>query len=481
MKDSKLPHRRKPRGQSNSPLTHPEDCFCDDCRQEVCRKVVIDRERGASGSDAASGQTLLYPSSLPFRRKKGSGAEFCNTAPSNNQSPLLSFIDPALSTGGFDYLSLSCYGEYDSEYWEQLVKTLEVAQTSAQDQNLPGVPLELIPGVEVQVTPSGKGQGFSYAKWKIKYRGIVFGICNTRNSQEVLGQSERFNLNIEISSMPLMTLGEMNLYDEIRSIFLGLNYHPYRIVPSRVDVCVDLVDVPVSRFANAIQGKRYISRSKKWTTIEESDQIQTLKLGSKGAQTILRIYDKYEECKPDKIKYDLLVISRWGKEPDPDLGATRVEFQIRRDNLRDLYGIRDFKDLIEKRRSLCDKLTHEFIRLTESVPDPNNSTRSGPSKLWQTVIEAFQAWTGEEIKSCQKREVIGADIDQLKRQTVGCMISLVALRGVIPQDEDELLDELDLIFSDEYETIVREIPFRRKRLEADRPFKIIEMNDKFAA
>lgn len=498
MDDSRLPLRGEDQNLSDSTYGHSPRCLCRNCRGDEHEKRVIDCEHGAPRSDVASKPSSCFRSdsfdgSAECEREK-LGAEFCNTAPLTLQSPSLSpsdtpvfesvisgtttsdtAVNHSLSTGGIDYLSLSCQGLFLFSHWEKLRIDFANAQQAAQENRTAETFLKISSGITVQVSPSGKGKGFSFARWKFHYRGIVFGVrdfhqASNSQSSKTTGSYFSSDIFIDVSSLPLMTFGEQGVYAEIQKVFDAIHFRVSKISPSRVDLCVDLVDVPMEEFSQAIHADRYVSRARKWTTIRDGDRVQTISLGRPGAKTMLRIYDKYEECKNNEVKYQLLVKNRWGKEPDFHRGATRVEFQIRRDHLRDQHNIVTHQDFLRKRNSLCQWLTYDWFRITEEEPDAKHTERFGPSRLWQTVIDAFQQWIGKKTDDRKKREMIGADHEQLLQQSAGCLISAFALLAIFPEDINDLQKKMLTLFDGKLERMLYEIPLRRLELEANFPY-----------
>ncbi|WP_144994715.1 phage/plasmid replication domain-containing protein [Polystyrenella longa] len=393
----------------------------------------------------------------------------------------MAFNDSPLETGGFDWLGLSCHGSFEKRYWEKLRSLLDRAQEASQSDDFENSMVTLTDEIEIEVLPSGTGRGYAYCRWQFNYRGITFGVADQQTSDTGDPKISRRNLAIQITSLPLMMWGELHLYDELRNIFLALGYCPSSINPSRVDFCVDLVDTHVREFVDAVNGDCYVSRTRKNDVIRDRKEPQTIQFGTRGASTKLRIYDKIEETKNHQAKYELLVENRWGKHPDSELGATRVEFEVRRNSLLNQHGINDFKDLMEKRNDLSHYLCYLYFRLTEFAVDPNHTERGGVSPLWMKVIAAFDAWTGPTIKERDKREKIGGDVERLVKQGVGCFKSALAYLGKLPNTPVEVQFELNLLLQEYYQPMIKDIPKIRKKIEARHPYMILTQGKTKAA
>ncbi len=445
------------------------DSLCENESPDQIPKVTLESKRGAGGSDELSESKVrsgeIEPSSLQIDQ----GVESSNTTPSNHHCPTLTPID-TLSTGGLDWLSLSFYGAFDDLYWKEICKHFDYAQKHALENDQINAFVKLHSEIMLHVAASGKGRGESYCKWKFKYQGITFGVRDCQSSLVKDGQPP--NIFIDIPSLPLMTYGESEIIKLVHQILDLLGYTIERIAPSRADLCVDLVDVPMSVIDQAVEKRCYVSRSRKFNKYLNNHVVETIKFGSPGSKTSVRIYNKFVECRNDIVKSQLLKDYRWGKKPDPELGAIRVEFQVMRDHLRDQHSIIDYQDLIIKRKSLARWLTHNWLRLTDKEPLPGHSDRVGPSALWKKVIAAFDSWTGEGLEERSKRSIIGSDRSRLISQINGCMTSVIALEGVSLVTYYELEKFIMDLLSPHYPDMIAAIYKKRKILEANHPFVV---------
>ena len=371
--------------------------------------------QGAAGVDAAAQAERSDQLIVRQECQNNAGSESSNTDPLNLQRPPLSSID-TLTSGGLDYLSLSYYGKFDPEKWELLVSNLSECQKSAQENDKLNSLLGISPEILVLVAPSGKGKGASYAKWKFSYQGIVFAIRNQSPSENLKTDQKIPDVFVDVSSNPLMTIGEIRVFEIILSVFKAIGFSFFKFCPSRVDLCVDLVEVPTSQFYESIKRWCYVSRTPFTDFKFKTRDIQTIYIGLSGAKTLLRIYDKYQECKGKPEKYDLLKMLRWGKDPDPAIGATRVEYQIRRQPLKKQHSIDTYEDFKQKKADLCVYLTNDWFRITDKEPDPRHTERFGPSALWRQVIDAFEDWTGKKVERRAVDQTTNRDPVQLEKQ-----------------------------------------------------------------
>jgi hypothetical protein len=369
---------------------------------------------------------------------------------------------------------LSYYGKFNSEKWDLLVSNLSICQKSAQENDSLNALLCITPEVMVLVAPNGKGSGACYAKWKFSYQGIVFAIRDLKPSEKAKSGQKMPDVFVDASSSPLMTLGENKVFELIHSVLKAIGFSFFKVCPSRIDLCVDLVDVPTSRFYESIKKWSYVSRTLHSDFIFNTRDIQTIYIGKGGAKTLLRIYDKYQECKSKSQKYELLKTLRWGKDPDPSIGATRIEYQIRRQHLKKQHSIDTYEDFVLKKANLCNYLTHDWFRITDIEPDPRHTERFGPSALWQQVIDAFENWTGKEVERRAVDQTTNRDPVQLEKQALGCIERALAIRGLIPNSRQELNQMVLNIVQSNGQQMENNVYVKRKELESNHPIKIVE-------
>ena len=374
-------------------------------------------------------------------------------------------------SGGLDALHISIYGEF-SHLWNLHRTHLERGKKLAQAEH-DSVALMLAPKLRVFIAPGGKGRGLAHSEWVLNYRGIMIRISDRQRADEL------HNVFVEIQSMPLMEFGLEGCVAALREVLDALGYRWRDESISRVDVCADVPNVTVQKFAKAVHNGRVITRANKRgehnrLTFSErgtvTGETQTLEIGKKSSATFLRIYDKLEESKRDEYKRHLCVSKRWGTLPD---SAVRVEFQLRREAVRKA-GIKTLKDLSQRVGSLCAYLTHDWFRITARVPDRGNGhqRRFASSALWKHVSSAFQSWTGGVDLPREAVATKGVPEARLLRQGVGVLSRVLASRGVVPSSSHEAGEAiLKLVVSEFGDDVVWMIREKRERLEAVRPLE----------
>ncbi len=113
---------------------------------------------------------------------------------------------------------------------------------------------------------------------------------------------------------------------------------------------------------------------------------------------------------------------RWGGLPEG--GATRVEFQLRGEQIKEILGTTDYEVVRASRAKLIEWVTDQWCRFTEEPVDRENKhqSRAVVSKLWQSVVECFQAWAGAPTEALVRpQRQIKVNTKQLEQQLADCL------------------------------------------------------------
>ena len=157
----------------------------------------------------------------------------------------------------------------------------------------------------------------------------------------------------------------------------------------------------------------------------------------------LRVYDKVMELKKTRATHKQQVFSEiWGVKAYDERPVTRVEYQIRRPKLRDFvndegHRIDTVFDLVNCLKSLWRYLTTEWTRHASTPVDRNHhQSRSKISEFWQKVQAVV--WTGV-FGYVREHPVKHKDIDMLRKQARGILMSVCASLEVEPDDIDKIV------------------------------------------
>lgn len=236
---------------------------------------------------------------------------------------------------------------------------------------------------------------------------------------------------------------------------------------SRVDFCVDLPNVVVEDFARAALSENLVCLAKSSALYFQGamrfSNVTGLTFG-KG-DIVLRIYDKKLETEHSPEKRAYLEHYRWGGHVK---SAVRVEFQIRRNKLKD-WNMGTLEGYLKERAARVAYLTTNWARVVvDKHGGRSNVSRAGISNIWVKVQEAFEAWMGKaEPAKPEKAKLKPLHEPSLVRQAVGCFKSLLAQRNpeVPPTIEKFISDVSGMIKECLFDPFAFEQSFIRKVFE----------------
>ncbi|MBA4016217.1 MAG: hypothetical protein C0483_03410 [Pirellula sp.] len=368
------------------------------------------------------------------------GGECSNTPPAISQGePVAKALGPnGEFAGGEDTAEISLWVEWGR--FDILRSALEAgkqqAKVEAMGQDTERGDCVVVFDDEFVIMPTGTasdGKGPRYA-WRLLRDGIKYHIADREEPS-----SSFPSVKVVIGSLPLMLRAFGELWQCVQRDIENLGGKIVRNTLSRVDVCVDLPDVPVTDFCAKKAAEQFICRASKGEDFEVRSfnmaRRQTgFTIGAPGAALFLRVYDKLHEVsqKHDEAKLEALRLYRWGGAlPD---SATRVEWQCRREKLVAME-IDTVEDWLEKRAGVVRYFATQWIRFTEHDVDRANAhhTRAETWSVWERVVRSadffLQACPLKAAK-CVKRVVF--DFQALARQTLGTVSSsIVYAQGVI--------------------------------------------------
>lgn len=321
-------------------------------------------------------------------------------------------MDPSISQGGdgggFDTVHATGYGEWSPEAWSSMRTLLSDARERAMEVGEAVSVWPELAAEPISVEPRGAGRGFAHTPWVCKVGGLTYRFCDRESSED----DSRPVVFVEIGSVALMADGLRAVLDRVfRQLgTAGLSVH--RLSPSRADLCVDLGGVDMEEFAEAYHSGCVVTCARadggevgsdsRWRG--RAGRVETLMFGRRGGAIALRIYDKLAECRDDEVKRHLLQEERWGGVIPR--AATRVEFELRRESLRDRFDVDSCYDLIEKSGGIVRYLTREWFRICSKKSVGNvNRERAEASPMWRRVQAAFEGWATGLRPPCRRRVV----------------------------------------------------------------------------
>lgn len=317
-------------------------------------------------------------------------------------------------TGGVDWLGVSLWIGWSAAAHERFVSAvvaaLEKAEESGEPEPVDGLPCDDL----VAVVPyAAKARGMKY---QLQWQGMKLDFSSSRVPKE-----SSPNASVNIPSTVLMVAGHQQAWKMVSQFIGALGGELIRTNVKRLDVCVDLAGVDIAPFIESFNQGAYVCRAQDETAYKTHKRVTGYELGKRVR---CRIYDKAFEVVQNEDKQQIMREKRWGKD---EVLATRVEFQLRSEILKERDCGGSVERVFEKLPLLCDWLTSKWLRLTDAAVDRKgkNQSKRSVSELWQQVQDYFRQWAGKNlesfvspIKRCQ------ASGKMLKKQTAGCLATL---------------------------------------------------------
>ncbi|MCX5659618.1 MAG: hypothetical protein NTW19_07835 [Planctomycetota bacterium] len=381
---------------------------------------------------------------VPEGTPKPEGGDLSNTPPSTRH----------LETGGEDTVDVSVRVNWTD--FGKLVEQMDIVRESA---GAPDAPLE------DRVVVDGKRQPYlidsmghkvggskgPYYRWRLERNGIRLDI-----QDQELAHLTMPNVMVHLGSLPLMARGLASVWEETLDCLGALGAEVVEDKLSRVDPAVDLAAVPVEILADLFRRQCFVSRARKsgqFASGEFATGMNSTGFTFGADQCRVRVYDKLLEVRTSGSKMAVLLFRRWGGLPEC---ATRVEFQLRRERLRELQ-VATVNEWLLRRAGVVDYLCDDWFRLTKEVPDRENrnTARCEMADVWKTVRQAFVDWAGRGPTA--KRTPLPPAIagQALVLQAIGCFVRFFVEQGKEIDHNDEfttlLLDEIEGFFKEGHE------------------------------
>ena len=277
---------------------------------------------------------------------------------------------------------------------------------------------------------------------------------------------------LEIGSLSCWSPGFYNIYRKAIAMLAAYGATVIKERVSEVHLAADFIGVDIKTLDFDNQEK-WVARATDFNPHYKHRRFTGVDLG-KG-DIMLRCYDKVTELKRSRSAHKQQIFSEiWGSRKFDERPVTRVEYQLRRPKLREFadeekHKIDTVHDMIESLRSLWNYLTTEWTKHTESAVDRNHhQSRSKASEFWQRVRGVV--WTGV-FSMVRDHPVKHKDIEMLRKQARGILMSVCACLEVEPDDIDKIVhlckglieEDLHQVFENQAAFVKR---MRTKRNEA---------------
>lgn len=272
--------------------------------------------------------------------------------------------------------------------------------------------------------------GASTYPYKLQSGDIVLLFSNHRST------ASQPNCRIEIHSMSCWNPGWRSVLGRFRALLDHIGGEIRRETVTEHHITVDLIGVDYAK-TGLIDHRRWLTKApKKISPTYEYYRPNYISFG-KG-DFMLRCYDKPADLKNDPAKREFfhqLWFDRLGHVPEH---VTRIEFQIRRAVSKDLE-VNTLDDLERKLDGIWQYCTTEWCRfcdreLTDSDRRNKHQSRYSTAFLWEFVRSVRFTGQAEPAPVIRQKLPPQINLEQLRQNAAGCLLSLCAASGLHPDD-----------------------------------------------
>jgi hypothetical protein len=303
-----------------------------------------------------------------------------------------------------DTLDLSLYVDWGEE-WPRLTEELERQKIAAQ--NTSGISFR---DENTLIYPTG---GKRFFQWHLQRPDIHLFL-----SQRPDSQSTTPNVCASPSARLLWQHGPFAAPQAVTNWVSEMGGSVVKTKVSRLDLAADF-SVPEGLSSEFLK-QHCVCRSRKRVFFEDDSDTETAYFGAASAPIRLRIYDKTRELLKSPTKTWLPEV--WGEQSYARV--MRVEFQIRRESLREL-GIEECSDL-KKVGGIWEYLSSTWFSLR--LPEDKNTSRRALHPFWLSV-QSVAKNLGESVTIVRKRFQAKPNKDRVLAQLRGHLVSFASLNG----------------------------------------------------
>jgi hypothetical protein len=352
-----------------------------------------------------------------------------------------------------DFLKVSLWlNWHSSDFFQELESLKEFVQTTENST----IPYHIPGGFDWNLHRTGTSR-YNYRLTS----GDITLLFNTRKSDGVVPTAR-----LEIGSLSCWSPGFFPIYERIIRWLQVLDASVVRESVSEVHLAADFIGTDINSL-NIENEDRWVSRVHKFNIHKDRRKLSGITMG-KG-DIMLRIYDKVLELKTSTHKQDVFA-DVWGVDTFDQLPVTRVEYQLRREVLKQFENkVESVKSLLFSLQALWKYCTVSWSRFCEGAINRNhNQSKAINSKFWESVSSLN--WSGvHEIERKKRRQ--NKSLDQIRANLRGLAMSAGAFENAHPEDLDHIIgvaqkfiqDDLTKLYKDDLYTFAERM--KRKRNE----------------
>jgi hypothetical protein len=344
---------------------------------------------------------------------------------------------------GYDRLK---YGLYVAWERPEILLTLADAKERAKEINEP-VTISFTEHGDLVFNchPTGRKGGYAYHI----SRSDVNIFFSTRKDNTTP------NIWVDIGSQSCWSPGYNNIIKEVKRLVATLGGHIVKDVVSEVHLCSDFVGLDIEELP-IDRSEHWVTRANRFHCYQDRTRLSGITIaqtmgelppGDKDSivlretgisfgtgDIMLRIYDKSLELKRSATKQSVFA-SVWQQDEYDEKPVTRVEYQLRRDVLRQLH-VNTLSDLKKKRSGVWKYCTQEWTRFALEPVDRKNrhQDRAALHPWWREVQKADFKTPLVELSRIKIQP--SRNINTLLDMSLGCLMSAQTIRGVTPTIEN---------------------------------------------
>jgi len=273
------------------------------------------------------------------------------------------------------------------------------------------------------------------------------------------------NCRIEIGSISCQE-HSIRIYDRLLQWLELYGLKKEKELVSRVDLATDLIDINIEKIGLSLRDK-WICRARKFAVFFEGLSLTGIMLG-KGS-LCLRVYDKKKELVSNKTKKEFF-LNLW--QCDEETEVTRVEFQFRREVLKEMkIPVNSVADLEKNVDSLWQYASIKWARLAcQSIDQKNNhQDRAELSDIWLKIQGALFSFPA--VANFREKKTLTKNLIALREQARGCILNLAAavghdeddFFGIIKTCSEAVSNDLAAFMSDRYNEYIKLFKIRRNQ------------------
>ncbi|MBI5557488.1 MAG: hypothetical protein HY885_07610 [Deltaproteobacteria bacterium] len=337
----------------------------------------------------------------------------------------------------------------------EIFTLLEKLKQACIDDDFKPRPIQLRGFENFIMHPTGKKGGYG---WHISTSDIHIFLSR----HDPRGSTP--NVFVEIGSISCWTRG---VHDVFAFIELCLNLQggfTFKKKINRVDLAVDFVGLDIQK-TGIFNKDHWVMLPRKWNIHGEVRRENTAAFGFTSNSIIsLRIYDKLLELQRDPAK--MVIFKRiWGVPLTQEIPVTRVEFQIRKDALKE-FKAQKYDDFNNKIQGIWDYLCKEWFRLAH-VTSRSNTQKAKNTEWWDIVTDT--KWS--DITAYVERQSLKPSkaVEPLIDQAAGIAISVCAYLQKSADNIEEIITTFNQLirqklihnYSTKYEEFIQKFVVRQ--------------------